>query len=92
MGSSNGMWIMLIIFFGIMYFFMIRPQQKKQKLIQKFRAGLGASQQVVTAGGVHGTIKEVNDNIVVLEIAKDVRITIEKSSIYNSAADSQQGK
>ena len=88
--GDNNMWIMLIVFFAIMYFFMIRPQQKKQKAIQRFRAGLEIGQQVITAGGIHGTIKEVNSNLIVLEIAKDVRITIEISSIYQSAADTQQ--
>lgn len=92
MNPQNSMWIMLIIFFAIMYFFMIRPQNKKQKEIQRFRSSLEAGQHVVTAGGIHGIIKEVKDNQVVLEIAKDVRITIEKSSIYQSAADTRTGK
>ena len=89
MNPQNSMWIMIIIFFAIMYFFMIRPQNKKQKEIQRFRSSLEPGQAVVTAGGIHGTIKEVKDTQVVLEIAKDVRITIEKSSIYQSAADTQ---
>ncbi|MGI6218717.1 MAG: preprotein translocase subunit YajC [Bacteroidaceae bacterium] len=92
MNPQNSMWIMLIIFFAIMYFFMIRPQNKKQKEIQRFRNSLEIGQHVVTAGGIHGTIKEVKDTQVVLEIARDVRITIEKSSIYQSAADTQATK
>ena len=77
----------MILMFVILYFFMIRPQNKKHKEIQKFRRNLEVGQQVVTAGGIHATIKEVADNTVVVEIAKDVRITVEKSSVYSSGSD-----
>lgn len=80
---------MLIIIVVIMYFLMIRPQRKKQKEIEKFRNSLQVGQDVVTASGVYGTIKEINDNIIMLEIARGVVIKIEKSSVYadiNSAA------
>ena len=78
---------MIILIFVIMYFFMIRPQKKRQKKIEDFRKSLGVGNQVVTAGGIHGTIREVNEanNTVVLEIDKNVKITIEKSSIYANA-------
>ena len=70
--DSSMMWIMLILMFVIMYFFMIRPQNKKQKEIAEFRRTLQVNQQVITAGGMHGTIKEINDNDVVLEIDRNV--------------------
>ena len=81
------MWIMLIAMFVIMYFFMIRPQNKKQKEIANFRKSL----QVITAGGIHGVIKEINDDYIVLEIASNVKIKIDKNSIFAdaSAANSQ---
>lgn len=59
------MWIMLIAMFVIMYFFMIRPQNKKQKEIANFRKSLQVNQNVITAGGIHGTIKEINDDYIV---------------------------
>ena len=59
--DSSMMWIMLILMFVIMYFFMIRPQNKKQKEIAQFRRSLQVGQSVITAGGIHGTIKEIND-------------------------------
>ena len=64
MGAGGGsmMWIMLIAMFVIMYFFMIRPQNKKQKEIANFRKSLQVNQKVITAGGIHGIIKEINDN------------------------------
>ncbi len=86
-GSTWSFWIMIIAIFAIMYFFMIRPQKKKQKQIDAFRKSLGVGNNVVTAGGIHGVIRKVNDaeNTVVLEISKNVEITIEKSSIYANA-------
>lgn len=86
-GNPNMMWIMLIAMFAIMYFFMIRPQNKKQKEIANFRKTLQVNQKVITAGGIYGTIKEVNDNDVVLEIASGVKIRIDKNSIFAAAGD-----
>ena len=81
------MWIFLIAMFVIMYFFMIRPQNKKQKEIANFRKSLQVNQKVITAGGIHGVIKEINDNDVILEIASNVKIRIDKNSIFAAAAD-----
>lgn len=89
-GDAGMMWIMLIAMFVIVYFFMIRPQNKKQKEIAKFRKSLKVNQQVITAGGIHGVIKEVNDNDVMLEIASNVRIRIDKNSIFAAAGDANQ--
>ena len=55
--DGSFMWIMLIAMFFIMYFFMIRPQNKKQKEIANFRKSLQVNQNVITAGGIHGVIK-----------------------------------
>ena len=89
MGADNGsmMWIMLIAMFAILYFFMIRPQNKKQKEINNFRKQLQINQSVVTAGGIHGIIKEINDNDIILEIDRNVRIRIDKNSIFADASD-----
>ncbi len=91
-GGSGPMWIMLIAMFAIMYFFMIRPQNKKQKEIANFRKSLQVNQKVITAGGIHGVIKEINDSDVLLEIAKDVKIRIDKNSIFAAAADVNAGQ
>ena len=80
-GGGSMMWILLIAMFAIMYFFMIRPQNKKQKEIANFRKSLQVNQKVITAGGIHGVIKEINDNDIVLEIASNVKIRIDKNSI-----------
>ncbi len=93
-GGGSMMWIMLIAMFVIMYFFMIRPQNKKQKEIANFRKSLQVNQNVViTAGGIHGTIKEITDDYIVLEIASNVKIKIDKNSIFaDASAASNQSK
>ena len=86
---------MLVLMFVIMWFFMIRPQRKQQKAIEAFRNSLAAGQQVVTSGGIYGTVKDIiNENgrsIVVLEIATGVKIKIDKSSVFaDMSANAQQ--
>ncbi|MBQ8867062.1 MAG: preprotein translocase subunit YajC [Bacteroidaceae bacterium] len=87
-GGNFSMIIMMVAIFAIMYFFMIRPQQKKQKEIMNFRNNLTVGQEVVTAGGIYGKIKELDVTTVVLEIASGVKIKIDRNSIY---ANVQQG-
>lgn len=82
--------VMIVALIAIFYFFMIRPQQKKQKEIKKFREGLNVGDRVITAGGIYGKIRGVKDTTIVLEIADNVRITIDKGSVYPSAAQAQE--
>ncbi len=91
-GFDGSFMIMMIAIFAIMYFFMIRPQNKKQKEIQNFRKNLEVGQEVISAGGIYGKVKAIEDNVVVLEIASGVKIRIDKNSIYANAAASQQTK
>ena len=88
-GSSLSFIIMMVAIFAIMYFFMIRPQNKKQKEIMNFRKNLEVGQSVVTAGGIYGKIKELEDNVVVLEIAAGVNIRIDRNSIFADRASTQ---
>ena len=71
--------LFIIVLFAIFYFFMIRPQSKRQKQINKFRSELKAGDKVITAGGIHGIIKDIKDNAIFLEISKGVEIKIESS-------------
>ena len=86
-GSDYSLLIMMVAIFAIMYFFMIRPQNKKQKEIQNFRKNLQVGQSVITAGGIYGKIKEIEDNTVIVEIAPSVKIKVDKNSIYADAQD-----
>ena len=88
-GFDGSFMIMMIVIFAIMYFFMIRPQNKKQKEIMNFRKNLEVGQEVITAGGIYGKVKEIEDNVVVLEIASGVKIRIDKNSIFANAAATQ---
>ncbi|MBQ8365569.1 MAG: preprotein translocase subunit YajC [Bacteroidaceae bacterium] len=83
-------WFFLIAMILIFYFLMIRPQRKRQKEIDNFRKGLQPGQEVVTSGGIYGKIKEINDNVVLLEVAHNVCIKVDKSTIFANPAASQQ--
>ena len=82
--------ILIVAFIAIFYFFMVRPQQKKQKEINKFRSELNNGDRVITAGGIYGIIKDIKDNYIILEIADNVRIKIDKNSIYASPAEAAE--
>ena len=79
--SQYGNLLMLGAVFVVFYFFMIRPQQKKQKELRTFRDNLQKGTEVVTTGGIFGKVVEVENNTVSLEIDKGVRIKVLKSSI-----------
>jgi len=90
-GANWSMIIMLVAVFAIMYFMMIRPQQKRQKEIQKMRESMKVGDQVVTAGGIHGKIKEINDTNFLIEIADGVKIKVDKASVFASSSDVPAG-
>ena len=86
-GSGWSSMIMIIAIIAIFYFFMIAPQQKKQKKINAFRDSLKNGDKVVTIGGIHGRVREIKDNTIILEVADGVRITIDKAMIYQTAQE-----
>lgn len=93
--EQPSMWptiIMMVALFAIVYFFMIRPQQKKQKEINNFRNALTVGQDVVTIGGLHGTIKHIDDvkQTVTLRVANGVEVLFEKSAIVPSGVQAVQ--
>ncbi|CAG5069593.1 Sec translocon accessory complex subunit YajC [Dyadobacter sp. CECT 9623] len=77
------MWVGII---GVFYFFMIRPQQKKQKEQKELLTNLKKGDQVVTIGGVHAKIYTVEDATVTLELDKGVKLTVDKSAIARTIA------
>lgn len=82
-GGQWTFWVMIIAIIAIMYFFMIRPQNKKQKEIQKFRNSLEVGQEIVTIGGIYGTVRQVDEaeNSITVEVASGVRIKFDRSAI-----------
>ncbi len=83
-------WLMLILIIVVMWFFMIRPQRKQQKELQAFRNALKKGDKVVTVGGIFGTIAEVKDDYLILEVDKDVKIRVAKSSVVRDTTETQQ--
>lgn len=71
----------IVLMFGIFYFLLIRPQQKRQQDHKKFLETLDKNQEVVTLSGIHGTIVGVKDGTVVLRIADNVKVEMDKSAI-----------
>lgn len=84
-GGLSGI-LMIVAMVVIFYFFMIRPQSKKQKEIKKAREAMQNGDKVVTAGGIHGKIKEIAENHIILEIAPNVSIKVDKASVYPAGA------
>lgn len=79
--SSWSFWIMIILMFLIMWLFMIRPQRKQQKELEKFRNELKKGDKVITAGGIYGTIAEVDERTVLLKVDGETKLRVDKSSI-----------
>lgn len=88
-GFDWSMIIMIVAMFAIVYFFMIRPQRKRQKEIENFRKGLTIGSKVVTASGVYGTVKSLNEGepYLTIEVSKGVNIQIDRNFVY---ADTSQ--
>ncbi len=77
----------LLLVFVVFYFFMIRPQMRKQKELTTYRNAISKGDKVITTGGIYGKVVEVNDNVVSIEIANDVRIRVDKSAILKDPSD-----
>jgi preprotein translocase subunit YajC len=76
--------------FLVMYFFMIRPQRKQQKELQAFRDGLKKGDKVVTIGGIYGTVCEIKDATVLIEVDNNVKIRVSKQALVKDFSDPQQ--
>ena len=89
-GGGMQMWIMLALIFGVMWFFMIRPQRKQQKELQKFRDSLQKGDKVVTIGGIFGTVVEIKENSVLIEIDNGVKMRVSKQALVKDFSEPQQ--
>ena len=89
-GGGMSMWIMLALIFGVMYFFMIRPQKKQQKELQQFRDSLKKGDKVVTIGGIYGTVVELKENSVLIEVDNSVKIRVSKQALVKDFSEPQQ--
>ena len=86
-GGGWSMWVMFLLIFVVIWFFMIRPQRKQQKELENFRNSLQKGDKIVTIGGIHGTISEVKDDYVLVEVDKDVKIRVSKQALVKDFTD-----
>ncbi len=93
-GAASGasMWIMLLLIFVVMWLFIIRPQRKQQKELEKFRQGLRKGDKVITAGGIYGTVDEISDKTVLIKVDGDVKLRVDKGSLVKDNSDLQQAQ
>lgn len=79
--------LMIVLLFVVFYFFMIRPQQQQQKKIRQFRESITKGAKITTSGGIKGVITDMNDTEFEVEIAKGVRVMVDRNTVYPSAQD-----
>ena len=91
MGAGANQLVMIVLMIGVFYFFMIRPQMKKQKELKKFREGLKPGDKIVTIGGIHGKILEISDSTVLIQ-SEGTKLRIEKAAVSSSMEDTLQAK
>jgi preprotein translocase subunit YajC len=91
-GQSNALitFIPLLLVFVVFYFFMIRPQMKKQKEMNSYRSSLKKGDKVVTTGGIYGRVYEIKDNYVLMDAGGDVRLKIDKNALLKDPTADEQ--
>lgn len=77
----------LILIMVVFYFFMIRPQVKRQKELKKFRESLAKGDKVVTTGGIYGKVAEIKDTYVLMQVDDNVKLRVDKSAIVKDMSD-----
>ena len=83
-GGLGGMGLLMpVILIGVMYFLMIRPQMKRAKEHRAMLEKLSRGDEVITNGGIAGTVSEIGDNFITIEIADNVRVRVQKTAVGN---------
>jgi len=88
-GGGAMMWIMLILVFVVMWLFMIRPQRKQQKELEKFRNELKKGDKIVTIGGIFGTIAEIHETDVLIRVDGETKLRVSKNAIQKDFTPQQ---
>lgn len=86
-GGNWSFLLMLVMIFVVMWLFMIRPQQKRQKEIDNFRANLKKGDKIVTIGGIFGTVVEVKEKTLLIEVDNNVKIRVDKASVVSDFSE-----
>jgi len=85
--SSYMSFLPMILIFIVIYFFMIRPQQKKQKELATYRSSVKSGDKIITTGGIYGKIVSLQDNTVIIEVEDRTKIKIDRSAIVKDMTD-----
>ena len=88
--SPYGSFIFLGLIIVVFYFFMIRPQMKKQKEMKQFRSSLEKGDKVVTTGGIYGKIADIKEETLTIEIDTNVKIKVAKSAVLKDFSDTEK--
>ncbi len=89
-GAGWSMWVMLLLIFVVMWFFMIRPQRKQQKELEKFRNGLRKGDKIVTIGGIYGVVESLKDKTVLIKVDENTTLKVDKNSLVKDFSETQQ--
>jgi preprotein translocase subunit YajC len=88
--AGQGNWsflIMMVLIFVVMWFFLIRPQQKKQKELARFRNELKKGDKVVTVGGIYGVIADLKDKYIIMEVDSNIKLRVDRNCIVKDVTD-----
>lgn len=85
-GGGLSFWLMLALLFGFMWFFVIRPENKRQKKRKEFQTALAKGDDVVTAGGLHGVIAAIDEQTITLKVADGVRLKFDRVAVSRNAS------
>lgn len=77
----------LILIIVVFYFFMIRPQVKKQKDLKSYRESLKKGDKIITTGGMYGKVVDIKENVIVIDVGEQIRLRIDKSAVLKDASD-----
>ena len=88
--GMGGFWIMMLLMIAVMYFFMWRPESKRRKEMAKFRDGLKKGDKIITAGGIYGTVKEVKETTLLIEVDSNVTLRIDKNMVVADTTQLQK--
>jgi len=81
--------IPLLLIMVVFYFFLIRPQMKRQKDLKSFRESLKKGDHIITAGGIYGKINNISDNVITIDVGNNVLLKVDKSSVMRDTTDVQ---
>lgn len=91
-GSNLSFLLMIGLMILVMYFFMWRPESKRRKELQKFRDGLKKGDKIITAGGIYGTVKEIKETTLLIEVDSNVTLRIDKNMVVADPSGLQPQK